>query len=418
MSSKILLPNGCSCSTPSVFPKNWKTCNKAALQKDWRIQYYFYDPNFPKPKHPIVVKGMNNYKTLAERRDVTATILDDEMKALMKRGYNPYLKKYTLEEIVKPKLELNPDMLMIDGFRAALKKLKKTPKHLYQIKCAIDRYEKAAVQLRMTDITISDLKRSHFKEIIEFIDLPDDYFNKFKSYFSSLFKELIEWECCETNITRDIQKRVIVKKQREFKDLETVKLILEHLKDPLYSFYRYGNLFLYSGGRSTELFSIQAKHVRLHQQEYDVLIKKGQQYVWETKVIIKSAIRFWTEIMKLCKSKDDFLFSHGLVPGPVQNDANQITRRWKKHVKERLVIKDGAIRNKAELDEVNDLEYEYITFDFYSLKYTFLDLLDDMNDGDITASKVMGAHRKETTTKIYTGGRDKREKDKLKLIEV
>lgn len=412
-SKKILLPNGCSCSTPSVNPKDWKTCNKSALLKDWRIQYYFYDPNFPKPTTPIVIKGMNSFKDLASRREITKALIDDELLAL-KDGYNPYLKKYTQEKPVIEKPLMNPDLKVIEAFRLANEKIKGTPEYLDQVRYAINRFEKAINQLQLSEVTIYDFKRSQLKEALDFIDLTDNYYNKFKAYFSSLFKELIEYECCENNLTLSLQKRSIVKKQREFLEVDKLNLILEHLRVNLPEFYRYGKIFFYSGARTTELMSVQMKHVRLEKQEYDVLIKKGSQYVWETKVIIQDAIPFWTEIVQKCKSKDDYLFSYGLVPGTQKNSSKQITIRWRKHVKQRLVFKNEQIRIKAELDAINEFDYECITVDFYAMKHTFLDLLDSLNHN----SKEMASHRKETTTNIYTGGRTRRRNEALKSIQI
>ena len=415
-SERILLPNGCSCSRPSVFPKNWKTCDKSALKLYWRIQYYFYDPNFPKPTSPIVVKGMNEYKSLADRRAVTQMLIDDELDALINKGFNPYLKKYTALEPEKPKAELNPDLPFVEAFRLASKKVKGSKEHLDQIRFAINRFEKSAAQLRMTDVTIGQLKRSQFKEVLDNLDLTDNYFNKFKSYFSSLFSVLIEWECCENNITRDIKKRVVVKNQREVLSIECVAKILEKLKPNHYEFYRYGKIFLYSGSRSRELFSVQAKHVRLEKQEYDVLIKKGSQYVWETKVIIKNAIPFWREIVSLAKSPEDYLFSEGLVPGLKSISSRQITIRWRKHVKAKLVFYKDEVREKAELDKFGIKDYELITADFYSMKHTFLDLLDEVH-AENTAQE-MAAHRSGKITKVYAVGSVKRKNERLKQISV
>jgi len=98
MRNRIELPHGCNCSTPSVYPKNWKSCNKSALTLSWRIQYYFYDPNRSKPTSPIVVKGMNVFNDLESRRNATKLILDDELKAL-RNGYNPYEKNFNPEPI-------------------------------------------------------------------------------------------------------------------------------------------------------------------------------------------------------------------------------------------------------------------------------------------------------------------------------
>lgn len=417
MRTKILLPNGCSCSTPTINPKNWKSCNKSALKKDWYISYRFYDPEFEKPKQ-VTMKGMNMYREVSERRCSTQIILDDELHSLKVLGFNPITKKYIVKQ-EKPIGTMHPDLLIVDAFRLALTKLKGTDEYLKQIHFALNRFEIAVKKLRMTEITIYKFRRSELKEIFDYLNLTDNYFNKVKAYFSTLFKQLIEYECCENNITRDIQKRKITKNQREVLDLETLELIYDYLKIPNYKFHRYCKIFFYSGARSTELLSIQRKHVRLDKQEYDVLIKKGSQYIWETKIIIQNAIPYWTEIVQMCKSKDDYIFSHGLVPGPEKNVSKQITIRWREQVKQRLVIKDGTVRLKKELDKINDFEYKSITADFYAGKHTFLDLLDSINDTQINTAQGMGSHRSDKITHgVYTTGRTKRKNEILKQISV
>ncbi|MDB4181657.1 hypothetical protein N9789_00435 [bacterium] len=46
--SKTLLKfnDGCTCTQPAIIPKNWKTDWKEQLLKDWKLQYYFFDPAF------------------------------------------------------------------------------------------------------------------------------------------------------------------------------------------------------------------------------------------------------------------------------------------------------------------------------------------------------------------------------------
>ena len=418
MKTKILLPNGCSCSQLSVNPTNWKTCTKSALKKDWYISYRFYDPEFEKPKQ-VSIKGMNEFKELIDRRNTTKVILEDELHSLKVLGFNPITKKFITKEI-KPKGAMHPDLLIMEAFRLALSKLKGTTEYLKQIHFALNRFEIAVKKLRMNDITIYKFRRSQLKEVLDYLNLTDNYFNKVKCYFSTLFQQLIEYECCENNITRDIKKRVITKNQREVFDFETLELIFEYLKNNnQYEFYRYGKVFLYSGARSTELLSVQRKHVRLEEQEYDVLIKKGKQYVWETKIIIQNAIPFWTEIINLCKNSEDYIFSHGLVPGPKMNVSKQITIRWRHHVKQKLVIKDGIVRLKKELDKENDFSYQNITVDFYTGKHTFLDLLDSINDTEINTAKELASHRNDKITYgVYTTGRSKRKNEILKKIKV
>jgi hypothetical protein len=89
----ISLPNGCSCSQLSVFPKNGNT-KKAPLNIDWYIHYRFYDPTFKehtriKGKKHIVLKGGTKYRLLEERQDAIRNLLANEKDLLINKAYNP-----------------------------------------------------------------------------------------------------------------------------------------------------------------------------------------------------------------------------------------------------------------------------------------------------------------------------------------
>lgn len=166
----------------------------------------------------------------------------------------------------------------------------------------------------------------------------------------------MEYECCETNLTRDIRKRKTVKREREILSAEHFEIVLEYLKVNYYTFYRYAKIFSYSGGRSSELFSLQVKNVNIKAQEYQILIKKGKSYREQTKVILKDALPFWEELLKDAKP-NDYIFSRNLEPGEKQIKSYQIIKRWYRLVKnsDSIVDKDGNVLK--------------ITADFYSLKH-------------------------------------------------
>jgi hypothetical protein len=94
----LLLPNGCKCSPLKVSPNNWETA-KASLKKKWYIYYRFYDPSY-KDRYPKgklrIIKGMNEAKTLEERREITCALMDMELRELKKMGYHPILEKHIL----------------------------------------------------------------------------------------------------------------------------------------------------------------------------------------------------------------------------------------------------------------------------------------------------------------------------------
>ncbi len=74
----ISLPNNCNCSELTINPKNWKTCKVSAMARNWYIQYYFYDQALERRKF-VRVKNMNHFKTLSERREATAKLIENEL---------------------------------------------------------------------------------------------------------------------------------------------------------------------------------------------------------------------------------------------------------------------------------------------------------------------------------------------------
>lgn len=394
MVRRIMLPNECSMSTPSVYPKDWKSGGKILLNEHWRIQYYFYDPN--KGRKLIVVKGMNQYHTLTERRAITKALLDDEVLQNSK-GYNPFLKRYVYDR--REYEDLHEEMYFVDAFRAALDKLTVSDVHRDQIRYAINRLEKVSKRLGMQRITIENLRRRELKKILENCNLPDNYFNKYRTYISSLFDELLEYECCDVNIVRDIRKKKITVKKREILSVEEHDLVMNYLEENYYEFYRFAQVFFYSGARVSELMRVQKKDVEIEKQEFKVTIYKGKQSKETIKVILGPALKYWQELLDEAKTTD-FLFSKNLVPGQISIAPNQITRRWNRLVKksDKIQTKRGRILK--------------VTADFYSLKHSFLDSLPE----DI-AMKI-ASHTSGKTTAIYRVNQEKRDREVLKLIEL
>ena len=115
----ISLPNGCNCSEITVTPKDWKTCKVSAMARNWHIQYYFYD-TFLKKRKFVLVKGMNRLKTLNERRQTTAQLIENELYQLKEKGYNPITGKFFIEVTSG----IDPRTGFIDALRKAYHLLK------------------------------------------------------------------------------------------------------------------------------------------------------------------------------------------------------------------------------------------------------------------------------------------------------
>ncbi len=395
MSNKILLPNGNKMSVPSVNPKNWKSGTLSLLKKDWYIQYYFYEPDIKKGKF-VLVRGMNSEKKLIVRQALTQNIIDEQID-LLKMGYNPILKKIIKE--VGGNITLNPYLFFIDAFRNVMTKIYCTEKHRKEVGWCIDRLEKHVVKVGLQNVVIEQLTRRQLKQLLDACDLPSSYYNKYIAFLSSMYRELVEYECCENNIVRDIRKRKIIQTKREVMSTEELDAVMAHLKTNHYEFWRYAQIFLYSGARTTELFRIQVKDVNIDMQEYDTTIMKGSNPQETTKVILKEVLPLWKEMLLNAKP-NDYLFSRRLVAGENPIQPYQITLRWLRLVKNSEKIKD---ENGKVLK---------ITADFYSLKHTFLDSLPR------EMAMLMASHTNSTTTAIYRVNEEKRTREILKNMKL
>lgn len=379
--------DGCSYSEFWVHPPNWQKATKKDLEKDWYVQCAFFDPRFQKkyPKGFPYRKRVNKPKTIEERKAVVSFLLK-KLPEQLNDGFNPILKKYVSFQ----NDELHPDLYFIDAFRLSLSRKKCSFNHAKNIRCAINRIEKSSESLFYQTIKIKDLKRVHLKKMLDHLRLTDYYYNKFVKYISALYRELIEYECCESNITRDIYPKKVIKAPRLILEKSELEIVKEYLKENHPNFFRYMMIFLYSGARSTELFRLQKKNVDVEQQEFTIFLEKGSQYTPCTKVILTPAVDFWKDIIKECKSDDDYLFGIGFKPNKKPVMSETVTRYWKRHVKNKLGIEA----------------------DFYALKHYMLDSLDS------ETAMLLASHTNQNTTAIYQVNKKKKEREQLKKLDI
>lgn len=387
------LPNGCSCSKISVHPKNWKSGNPS-LQQDWYIHYRFYDPAMDRPKQ-VIIKGMNSFKDLTSRRSATQTLLDHETDLLINQGYNPFTGACI--STVYTDREIDPNTPFIRALQRAREMMNRSKSTKTDLKSVIKGVEKAALRIGITSIPISKISRKHFKQI--FIECESAVpgwsairFNKYRSYLKMLFNELIEFEATHIDPLAGIKKQKTLKKIRTVLSSDQRKLIDTHLRKKHYNFWRFMQIFFHSGARESELLQVKKSHIDLPGQRYMITMKKGVQYIEVWKVIKDVALPFWSEIYTDA-ADDQYLFSKDLRPGEKPIRPDQITRRWRTHVKEGLGI----------------------AADFYSLKHLNLDETSaalSVQD----ASRMAGHSTPVVTMAHYLVGEKERQDERLKKV--
>lgn len=405
----IQLKGGCERTEVFISPKNYKSLkSKSDLKKFWFVECRFYDPRFEEkyPKgFPYRIKFSSSGSTLPEMKR-TAEIYKEEMEhSLDNAHYNPITK--TFYNVSSN--HLSPDLHLIPALNAVREKLSVSEHHSKQLRCCINRIEKILPILRYEYMPVSEFKIWHIKNILDELKLTNSVYNKFRAYLKRMFRELIEYGCVFHNPCTDISKRMEVVKVREVLSDEKFKVVHNYLEENHYNFFRYAKIFFYSGGRSSELLRVQKKHCNLEKQEYQVLIKKGKTYTWETKIIIPQALPYWREILNLCKSDEDYLFTKCQLPSEKPIRPTAITRQWSR------LVKNG------EIYDINGNRV-VVTEDFYALKHLFLDKLDKISNEtpviDINFAQQMANHRSNRTTGIYAVGRKQRANEILKQIKI
>lgn len=384
-----ILPNGCKYSPIKVHPKNWQTAN-ASVREDWYIWFRFHDLNFKDqyPKGKLIKKqGMNGYSTATERRGATRGLIARIIDELEQKGYNPITGQYVEE--IRIEYEIAPETPFVKALEQAASYLKCEHSTMLEVNRIIRQFGKAANRLRYGVIPISEIKRKHLRFTLEHMERSADYwsatiFNNYRRYLSMLFTQLVELEAIEYNPVIGLKKQAVTRRKREvIKDEDRPKMA-EALSKDFYPFWRYIQVFFHSGARNTEMLRLQGKHVDLKSQEITYLVKKGRQYAEVARPIKDIALPYWAELMKGCKA-EDYVFSKGLLPGTVPIRPDQIKRRWRVHVKDKLGI----------------------TADQYSLKH--LNITEITEALDNAAAAKLAAH---TSTRMVDSIYDVNKKDR------
>ena len=341
---QLNLLNGCSASYPFVSPSNWKTGGKELLNKNWFVQYYFRDPiykaKYPKGK-PVRIKKMNSYKTLEKRRFAAQLVIDSIIKKLTIENYNPITDKYMHENV-------SARSGLIECLRkyTELKIISKTYKE--DITSMINKIEVSVFSLSLQIKPVNTISRRDIKSILrhqqETRGISNHRYNKYKCMLSSLFDEMIEDEVIDYNPTYKIKKLKEEKKIRETLSENDRRKVYAHLKENFYTFWRFMMIYFSSGARVTELLKLKVKDIDLSKLEFKVTVKKGVSEREVIKPINKNYLYLWIEAIneqntdRIGINPEHFLFSKGLQKGEKNIRYEQITRRWKVHVKEKLEI--------------------------------------------------------------------------------
>lgn len=392
----IDLPNKCYITEPHVSPKNWNQ-KVADITRPWVIHYTFYDPNYPKGFRRQL-RGMNNERTLLNRRIATRQIIEAELKVL-REGFNPFKKTFVATET---NFEVNAYTPFIEALWTAVKKIRASEGHIISLKSVVRGVEKSARQLDIHRMALRDVTMKYFNRIFEQCYKNNSNFtgsthNRYKKSLHRIYRELFKMEAIETNPLALIEKVRATKQVRVMPTEKERKKINKFLKTKRYTFWRAIQLFFHSGAREAEFMRLQVKDVNLKTQECTYTIEKGIE-VREGVIrpIKKTVLPLWREIVKDAKP-NDYIFSVGLKPGPKLIRREQFSRRWRLHVKKKLGI----------------------NVQLYSLKHlNTTQVMDELDRFYNPAKDVarMNAHNEAMVVSIYDKNNKSRRDSKIKNI--
>ena len=354
-----------------VYPKNWDKPLKSNLKKDWIIYYKYFCDDFPNGKN-IRFKGMNEFKTLAERQSGTRDLIKNEVENL-KKGFNPIIRE--MESTVD---YLNEKTPFLQALEFAFKKLKCAEPTKEQIRFTINSVIPIARKTGLALKEISTVRRRDIKIMLdEMVEsgASHDKYNKSRSYLSMLYKYFVQLEIFEFNYIRDIEilHHVVVKK-RIFRSGD--KIGFAKLKELNYTLWRFCTIFYFSGCRITELRNVKISSVSLKNNYFTVFVKKGKIYEDVRKPINKQVKELWQEIINESPGME-YAFGNELKPC-------------------NLPCTDASFKNKYKRWVNGKLGIEITP---YALRHTFLN--DITSKYGLAKAQELAGHSNPKTTKTY-----------------
>lgn len=363
------------------------------MARNWHIQYYFYDHALEQRKF-VRVKNMNRFKTLSERREATAQLIENELYQLKEKGFNPITRSFTIEKCTG----IDPRTSFIDALWKAFDFIKAESTTCLDIKSSIKFFAIAAKKMGIDKMEIQSVKRRHLHQMIEMCaDLKKSWsawsYNNCRTYLMMLYKKLLEQDAVEINPVKDIPKaKIIIRIKKVLNEQERLR-IDAHLKSVDPDYRRFIHLFFHSGSRKTEMVRLKVEDVNLEKQVIKLFIKKGSQQREELRAIKNIALDFWKEQLDGA-SPDDYVFSSNFRPGKTRTTAKRMGNKWRLYVKKGLGI----------------------NIDFYSLKHLNLNEVAGQLDAE-AAAKMAGHTSTVITLKHYLANEEERKMEKLSKSE-
>jgi integrase len=337
---------------PKIYPKNPQPSD---MKKSWRVEFRFFDSRTGKwhPKPFAYKHGINYIKNYRERiAEVNA--MKTAILIKLNQGWNPI----TNTTRVKSPAEIEIENLQQMNFSEAMdfafkKKTKDWSKRTRQSYEGVIKYLKEAViSAGLYDLKISEMKRRHFKLLLEEVTekrkLSAKGYNKYREYLSSLVGELIQWDAMEYNLIRDIKTKEVLKTVAHRPPTKDQRLaIVSHIKSQHPDYYRYLAVLYGCTIRPKEITGLKIKHLHKIEQVFRLIpdrIEETTKTNFEREIPIPNWLMDLLSQLNLHKYDPDwYIFStrnkySSFLPGPNRMHTNTTNLWWRTIVKEGLKI--------------------------------------------------------------------------------
>jgi integrase len=408
----IMLPDGRKASIPTILPKDYASPSSvdAIMKVEWMVYYRVY----PHPNEPVLLDKNGKKKGIPAKRilgDInTFKKYRDRVQAA------EALRKFTEEGLRNPAMmdelfELEGDITPRTPLEKALnisheKHMTKYRQEVQDgIKYVMERFIKACKRMGIANMEVGHVKRKHVILVLKNEEedskragsgkvWSNNVFNNQVRYLRMLFKPIAKMEAVDSNPLNDIEKLPVVRKIPILLEPQERVDVATQLKKNFPDFDRFIQIFFHSGGRTTEMMALKVKDVNLKKQEYKCIVYKNGtgDHLEVLRPIKDIAVELWRQQIKGA-NPEWYVFGKGLKPNPEPINRKQISRRWRKHVKNKLGIQA----------------------DFYKLKHlNTTEIADQLSAED--AMKQMGHKTVKMTNGVYDTRYKVRKDDKLKSM--
>ncbi|WP_126244325.1 tyrosine-type recombinase/integrase [Chitinophaga rhizosphaerae] len=339
------------------------------LSKEWYVDFYFTCQARQRRKRVPVRLGINYFSTVKERdREGRAAvkIITESLEA----GWNPFdckieawlLSHQESEPAPEPIHEMKtpdgvpvptPATLFPDAIQLAYqirqKELKKKSRFNYETGL---RYAIPAIKAGgMDKLPLEKVKRVHVRMLLEQIGKlrqaeydkegkgkvwTPNAFNRYKSYISAYFDALLEWEAVEFNPCLKIDDKEPIDfgihRHATDEELKMLKAELPKYHQELYNLVRFEHV---TGMRPNEILQYRYNMTDWLNSEIKLSYLEGKTRIYRV-VPVPAFMLKWIRERQGDHPASNYAFGRKLRSGPKSLTANNLSRLWKKYVKDEL----------------------------------------------------------------------------------